>query len=69
MCGRDGTVVSTVLLVQSFEFGRYWYICCRPQTSFLETKTIHILRSLRGAHVDELKEGEDEDDEEEKEDE
>jgi hypothetical protein len=23
VCGRDGTIVSIVLLVQSFEFGRY----------------------------------------------
>lgn len=48
VCGRDGTIVSTVLLVQSFEFGRYWCTCGRPQTSFLEIKTTHILRSLRG---------------------
>jgi len=48
VCGRDGEIVSTVLLVQSFEFGRYWCICGRPQTSLLEIKTTHILRSLRG---------------------
>jgi hypothetical protein len=48
VCGRDGMVVSTVLLVQSFESRRDWCTCCRPQTSFLEIKTTHILRTLRG---------------------
>ena len=43
VCGRDSKIMSTVI-----EFGRYWCTCGRPQTSFLEIKTTHILRSLRG---------------------
>lgn len=46
---EEARVVGTVRQCQqSFEFGRYWCTCGRPQTSFLEIKTTRILRSLRG---------------------
>jgi hypothetical protein len=36
--GRDGTTVSTLLLVKSFQFGLYRFTGDRAQTSFLFLK-------------------------------